>query len=263
MHAFRTYGEAPYPVAVIHGGPGAAGEMAPVARVLSSHFGVLEPLQTVSTLDMQVQELKEVLHMQAKLPATLIGHSWGAMLSYIITAQNPECVKKVILVSSGVFDADYAKEITEALLNRLSHEDRGTLTALLKKLDDPLTTDKDALFRQCGDLLARCDSFDPISHASEGIACQYEIYKSVWSDAERLRLQGNLLSYGRHITCPVVAIHGDYDPHPADGINIPLSKVLHDLRFVLLEHCGHYPCIERLAQEQFYEILAEELKIAI
>ena len=58
----------------------------------------------------------------------------------------------------------------------------------------------------------------------------------------------------------MVAIHGDYDPHPADGINIPLSNVLPDFRFVLLEHCGYCPWIERLAQEQFYEILAEELK---
>ena len=32
----RTYGEAPFNIAVIHGGPGAAGEMAPVARELAS-----------------------------------------------------------------------------------------------------------------------------------------------------------------------------------------------------------------------------------
>jgi pimeloyl-ACP methyl ester carboxylesterase len=57
----------------------------------------------------------------------------------------------------------------------------------------------------------------------------------------------------------VVAIHGDYDPHPADGINIPLSNALPDFRFVLLEHCGHYPWIEWQAQVKFYEILVEEL----
>ena len=31
----RTYGDAPFRVAVIHGGPGAAGEMAPVAGLLT------------------------------------------------------------------------------------------------------------------------------------------------------------------------------------------------------------------------------------
>jgi len=37
----RKYGAAPFDVAVIHGGPGAIGEMAPVARELALLFGVL------------------------------------------------------------------------------------------------------------------------------------------------------------------------------------------------------------------------------
>ncbi len=50
MKNLRKYGEAPFKVAVIHGGPGAPGEMAPVARELSSVSGVLEPLQTATTI---------------------------------------------------------------------------------------------------------------------------------------------------------------------------------------------------------------------
>jgi len=46
----RVYGNKPYHVAVIHGGPGAPGEMAPVARELSLSTGVLEPLQTTETV---------------------------------------------------------------------------------------------------------------------------------------------------------------------------------------------------------------------
>lgn len=44
MEKFRSYGTAPFEIVVIHGGPGAPGEMAPVARELSGQFGVLEPL---------------------------------------------------------------------------------------------------------------------------------------------------------------------------------------------------------------------------
>jgi pimeloyl-ACP methyl ester carboxylesterase len=50
---------------------------------------------------------------------------------------------------------------------------------------------------------------------------------------------------GKNIECPVVAIHGDYDPHPADGVRIPLSNVLKDFRFILLGKCGHVPWFER------------------
>jgi hypothetical protein len=40
----RLYGRPPYRIAVLHGGPGAAGEMKPVAEALSADFGFLEPL---------------------------------------------------------------------------------------------------------------------------------------------------------------------------------------------------------------------------
>ena len=57
----KLYGAAPFKLAVIHGGPGAVGAMAPVAQELSCHGGVLEPLQTELTLQGQVQELRDLL----------------------------------------------------------------------------------------------------------------------------------------------------------------------------------------------------------
>jgi pimeloyl-ACP methyl ester carboxylesterase len=57
----------------------------------------------------------------------------------------------------------------------------------------------------------------------------------------------------------VVAIHGDYDPHPSEGVREPLSRTLRDFRFVLLRNCGHKPWIERAARDEFYEILRKQL----
>jgi hypothetical protein len=54
------YGKPPFRVAVIHGGPGAGGEMAPVASELSRSQGILEPLQTALSLPEQVEELKSI-----------------------------------------------------------------------------------------------------------------------------------------------------------------------------------------------------------
>lgn len=51
MKNLRTYGNPPFSIVVIHGGPGAPGEMAPIARELSALEGVLEPLQTAVTLE--------------------------------------------------------------------------------------------------------------------------------------------------------------------------------------------------------------------
>lgn len=37
-------------------------------------------------------------------------------------------------------------------------------------------------------------------------------------EANEIRRNGRLLSYARDIRCPITAIHGDYDPHPAKGL---------------------------------------------
>ena len=258
MKNFRTWGNAPYSVAVIHGGPGAAGEMTPVARELSRTQGIIEPFQTERTVTGQVTELKKVLADSGDLPVTLIGHSWGAILSFIVTAKNPALVKKLILVSSGVFDDAYAAGITNTRLNRLSQEDREVLETLATKLNDPMTRDKNRIFAEFGTIIDKADAWDPLLHSREVIEYRYDIYENVWKQAQELRTSGGLVALGTHIHCPVVAIHGDYDPHPADGVKIPLFRVIKNFRFILLENCGHRPWLERSARDRFYEILSEE-----
>jgi hypothetical protein len=76
---------APFRVAVVHGGPGAAGELWPVARRLAATCGVLEPMQTATSVDGQAEELRIAIESHADLPVVLIGHSWGAWLICILT----------------------------------------------------------------------------------------------------------------------------------------------------------------------------------
>ncbi|MFW6072147.1 MAG: alpha/beta fold hydrolase [Thermoplasmatota archaeon] len=103
MEKFRKHGKEPYYVEVIHGGPGAPGDVAQLARELSIDHGVLEPLLSSKTIDGQVKELRSVLDDNADLPVRLIGHSYGAWLSIMFTANHPVYVSKLILVSSGPF----------------------------------------------------------------------------------------------------------------------------------------------------------------
>jgi pimeloyl-ACP methyl ester carboxylesterase len=64
-----------------------------------------------------------------------------------------------------------------------------------------------------------------------------------------------LLELAQLVKSPVVAIHGDHDPHPAEGVREPLSQNVNDFRFILLEECGHTPWIESNARDKFYVIL--------
>jgi pimeloyl-ACP methyl ester carboxylesterase len=256
----RKYGESPFNVAVIHGGPGAPGYMAPVARELSPDWGVLEPLQTATSLEGQVQELRAILEKNGDLPVTLIGSSWGAMLSFIFAARCPAFTKKLILIGSGVYEGKYAADITETRLNRFSEQERREAHSLMEALNDPAIGDKSTPFARLGELFTKADSYDPLTLDTEVLESQYHLNQSVWKDAEELRGNGGLLELGKQIQCPVVAIHGDYDPHPPEGVQKPLSCILGDFRFFLLENCGHLPWIERQARDEFYCILKEELR---
>lgn len=255
----RMYGVAPYTVAVVHGGPGAPGTMAPVARELASHWGVLEPLQTATSLDGQIEELGEALNKHGDLPVTLIGSSWGAMLGFLLAARHPALVRKLILVGSGVYEERYAAGIEQTRLDRLSEDARVQAHALMAAVSDPTVADKSASFGRLGAMFTGTDTYDPLTLDTEVIEVQYSVYQQVWQEAQALRASGALLQAGRHIQCPVVAIHGDHDPHPAEGIREPLSHVVKDFRFILLERCGHLPWIERWARDDFFRLLRAEL----
>ena len=160
MKNLRTYGKAPFNVAVIHGGPGAGGEMAPVARELASGRGVMEPIQTGTSLDGQVEELRTVLEENGDIPLTLIGFSWGAWLSFIVAAKYPAIVKKLILIGSGGFEEKYAVRTQETRLNRLSENERTEFKSLIRILGDPAEAGKDESLARLGELVSKVDAYD-------------------------------------------------------------------------------------------------------
>ncbi|MBN1289542.1 MAG: alpha/beta hydrolase [Actinobacteria bacterium] len=259
MDNLRKYGEAPYNIAVIHGGPGAAGEMAPVARELSTRLSVLEPLQKASTVEEQVKELYVTLKLNAQFPVTLIGWSWGAWLSFIFTAEHPGLVKKLLIIDSGPFNKESASGIMETRLERLSKDDRFEALAVMKALNDPDTENKNIFLARLGELLKEADSYNATLHDDEVLEYSYDVYESIWEEARELRNTGALLGLGKKIDCPVVAIHGSCDPHPAEGVREPLSGTLKDFKFILVEKCGHYPWFEKEAKKNFFDILTTEL----
>lgn len=216
--------------------------MAPVAHRLASRRGVLEPLQSATSVDGMIDELHATLAEHGSPPMTLIGSSWGAMLAFLVAGRHPEIVQGLILVGSGSFDACYGPLTLETRLSRLSRADRAEVQELIGTIDDQ---DADpASFARFGELLGSVDTYDGLNagETTEG-------------DAEPIEEQPEIY----RIECPVLAIHGDYDSHPAEGVRAPLARLVKDFRFVLLEQCGHTPWIERHAREKFFEILEDEL----
>jgi pimeloyl-ACP methyl ester carboxylesterase len=258
----RIHGAAPFSVAVVHGGPGAGGEMAPVARALAVRRGVLEPIQTAASIDGQIEELREALETRGTPPVTLIGFSWGAWLSALLAARHPTLVAKLILVGSGPFEERYAAQIEATRRARLPADQAAEFDAILRSLRDPTPPGSEARIERLGALCERTDAFDPLPGPetdADRTAFRPDIFERVWREAAALRRSGALLDCLRQIQCPVVAIHGDYDPHPAAGVSDPLTRAVKAFRFVLLADCGHTPWLERRARTAFYRRLEDAI----
>ena len=259
MKHIRKYGQRPYNFVVVHGGPGAPGSMAPVASEISKSYGVLEPFQTMDFINGQIAELKEQISFNASSPVTLIGHSWGAWLSYIFAANFQKIVKKLIIINCGCFDDKYLSLMNETRNNRLSKNENEKISFLYKQLVNISKESKAELLQEFGKIMNKADSYCSINYKNEIIDFQPEVFKKCMGEINIMRSTGNLIKLGNRIRCPVVAIHGENDPHPYLGVKEPLSKVIQNFSFFLISRCGHSPWYEKYAKKEFFDILKDNL----
>lgn len=257
--SIRKYGDAPFKITLLHGGPGAAGEMMPVAIELSKDFGILEFLQTEHSVEGQIEELREQVINSVDHPLILIGYSWGAWLALLFAGNYPELTEKLILISAGAFDARYNPDLMKIRLNRLAAAEKAEAENILASMGTPLMTAN--TFARFGELMEKADSYSLIPQTENGkIELDETIFQKVWNEAEKLRDSGQLLQSVKKIKCPVIAIHGVCDPHPIAGVEIPLSGKLNDFTMITLDKCGHTPWREKYAAKEFYTTLKEVLK---
>ncbi len=260
LESVRKYGKLPYRAVVVHGGPGAPGSARPVAEGISRHFGVVEALQSADSLEGQKKELAAQIDDYGEPPVVLIGHSWGAWLSMLLTADNPHMVKKLILVNAGPFREEFAKDITRKRLRRLSGDERRLFDALQQEWRYATGEKKTRIFGEIGRLLLKADAYDPETLVDPTIEYQPDIFRKIWTEAGHWRSSGRLLEEMTRLECPVVAIHGKNDAHPWQGVKEPLESRVRDFRFFLLENCGHEPWLEKHAKDKFFQVLLEELR---
>ena len=256
---YRKHGSAPYTIVVVHGGPGAAGSVKSLCETLGKTHGLLEPFQTEKTIPSQIEELRRIMDAHACMPVILIGHSWGAMLGFMFAATHPALVKKLILVSSGMLEDVHQDDLREQRESKLSPEEASELSRMRAQFANPKKEDMDDVFRRFGRLMDKIDSYRPIDMPIDDAHYCYEVFASIWPEASAMRKRGEMLSMGAKITCDVVAIHGDQDPHPGHAVKASLDKVISNPRFYSLKDCGHMPWKERDAMDTFYAILTSEL----
>lgn len=254
--SIAKYGQAPYTNVLVHGGLGAAGSLRPLAEKIAVFSGVVDCIQTQYSISSLISELYDQIKTINLKKITLIGHSWGAWLSVIFTAHYPHAVKKLILIGSGSFDPGI-KVNTELRMKRLSKTERNELDDLSRHITQNNLQDSE--FGRFGQLISKADAYQFNEKGFEKHCYNYRQFLSVWPEAEYWRRSGKLIQVLNKIHCPVVAFHGEQDPHPAAGVIPVLEQNLDNFSYHILPECGHSPWNEKYAKKNFLLLLKKEI----
>ncbi len=244
----RTYGTSGPVIFVLHGGPAAVGEAAPIARGLATCFRAVEPFQrgsgdTPLTVTQHVEDLHELIQsMPCRQRPGIVGESWGAMLALAYLAAHPSTIAALVLVGCGTFD-----KVSRAQMNRTIRERSEALCTSAERRQaardvydyDPEPDDE---------AVDPPQSFDAKAHAE------------TWNSMLEAQKKGIYPSAFSSIKVPVLMIHGAYDPHPGRMIYKVLSKCMPQIEYNELSNCGHSPWKERQAREQFFRTMSAWLK---
>lgn len=226
---YRLHGAAPYRAVVLHGGPGAPGCAAGLCRALAEYTGVVEHLQSAHTAGELCDEIACLTDEFCGGRAVVIGHSYGAWLALLFAQKYPIRAGRVILIGCGPLTADYVPMLAETRRTRLE--------AGVSDTDNFC-----ALPGSSGDMLY----FDREQHVS------------LMQEMSGLRERKELMRIARSVACPVLAVHGAYDPHPVQGVSGPMAGK-ENFRMIVLENCGHDPWKETDAREEFLGMMGREL----
>jgi pimeloyl-ACP methyl ester carboxylesterase len=253
-------------VVVLHGGPGAPGSAAGLARALADDFSVLEPLQRRSGLvPLTVTQHVEDLAAIAPTGSAIVGQSWGAMLGLSFAACFPDRVSCLALVGCGTYDEDCRTLFRSRLDGLMDDATRSRLEALKLRAAMEVDPDvRDAVVQQRGDLTMSIESYeliDSVDDPSDALAYDDGANAETWNDVLRLQREGLEPQSFSRISCPVLMLHGHIDPHPGTATRDLLRRFIPHLQYVEFERCGHEPWKEQHARHPFLAALLKWLRL--
>jgi proline iminopeptidase len=261
------------PVVLVHGGPGIYDYLgdSPMGRWLAEQYAVVGYDQrgcrhSVSegpfTVNANVADLEAIrAHLRIER-LTLVGHSWGGLLSLCYAADYPERVSGLVLIGSVGPRKGWEPAFWDALGRR--HTDRQR--RLLADVDARIarTRDRDRrgeLYRQRYNI-ALPSYLAPVHR---DLAPEIEWFSrlvgvTTMADMHRTRYADRAWEAGFvRVTAPVTVIHGRQDPVPWSVVD-DLREVLPACRVVPLDDCGHFPWLE--VPERFRPVLEAALELS-
>jgi pimeloyl-ACP methyl ester carboxylesterase len=202
------------------------------------------------TVAQHIEDLAHVIsqEIRGEHPA-LVGESWGAMLALAFASTYPDRVSALALVGCGTFDPRARACLQSTLEERTTEEFQAQLEQL-----ETLVPDENERIAKANKL---SDHLYTYSRAASGPRVKLDLkgHTETWSDMIRLQEAAVYPAAFKAITCPVLMLHGSYDPHPGGMIREGLQKIIPHLEYTEFDRCGHSPWIEEHARDRFLSAL--------
>lgn len=258
------------PVVLLSGGPGFSPDyLRPIAEKLAAKHSFILFHQrgtgrsTLATYDGGTMELQKVVADLEALRRTLkvkkltiVGHSWGGIVSMMYAGAHPNRIARLVLVDSGGPTLQALGKFQANLNARLSDDDKAAVAAWSapermknehKRAVYELTKAKTAAYfadRTKAHLLA--DNLTPDSFNDAAF----------WALMAQISPAFDLRAPLKSFDAPVLIIHGKEDPlETADEVH----ETFPGSRLEIIENAGHFPWLEQ--PSAFYAILGRFLAL--
>ena len=184
---------------------------------------------------------------------TLVGHSWGGMLSFSYAANQPEKIKKIILLNTGGITDKFFTWFGSNLSMRLYPEDLALRKVQIENKRSSLTAIWPGYFYSREIALKTRPALDYKFNNQLGIN---PLASGDWAKRSEDRVQ-KLNSF----EAPVFLIAGRQDP-VGESVVYEVKDILPQTNYFFIEECGHFPWIEGDKQSKlFYKLFDKSMSL--
>lgn len=242
------------PVLLLTGGPGfASGQMLSTAEIVAeTHRAILpdqrgtgksvvEPFDPGQfSFESAIADLETIRETLGLETWTLLGHSWGGLLSMGYAAAHPERVDALILVSPAGIDSEFWSIYQQNIQANLTPADIQALQSIAPPTEQTLEG-ASPYMRE----LQRVMTPATMANRDNVEALRAELAEGAFQPMVTMVMQQHLMSYDlkpalADFDKPVTIIQGAKDPIGQETTQRILDTIERSERF-LIEECGHWP----------------------
>jgi proline iminopeptidase len=263
---YRTAGNGK-PLVVLHGGIGLSQDyLLPYMLKLADNFCVILYDQracgastgeinlntmTIETFVKDLDAIREALHCEK---ISILGHSWGGFVAMEYAIAHPNHVEKLIVSNSMPASSDDMNLFAQEWKRRIApyQADLDALKALQEfAMGEPDVVERyfRTLFRPC---FFRPENVSCLNLRMTPIAAIHSVQVDECFQKTLFNKPFDLHSSLKKLQLPTLVIHGDSDQIPPITAESIHRSIPHS-RYVLLEHCGHFPYIED--SQRYFELI--------